>query len=87
MGKAAATPRVLRQLGVRLRRAREAAGLSQEEAAARSGIDYKRWQRIEAGAANVTVRTLVRAAGACGVTFWELTAPAAASKPRRQAPR
>ena len=41
--------RVLRQIGVRIRAAREAAGLTQEDAAHRAGIDYKRWQRLEAG--------------------------------------
>lgn len=52
--------------------ARLATGMTQEAAASRAGIDYKRWQRLEAGEVNATVRTLVRAAGALGTTFWEL---------------
>jgi len=64
--------KVLRQLGRRLRDARSAADLTQEEAASRAGIDYKRWQRLEAGEVNATVRTLVRAAKAVGTTFADL---------------
>ncbi len=36
--------------------------LTQEEAAFRAHIDYKQWQRIEAGKANVTLVTLGRIA-------------------------
>lgn len=60
------------ELGRRLRAAREAAKLTQEEAAAAAGIDYKRWQRLEQGAVNATVRTLTRAAEAVGANFWTL---------------
>ncbi|MFH0899245.1 MAG: helix-turn-helix transcriptional regulator [Pseudomonadota bacterium] len=65
---------ILRELGIRIRVAREAAKLTQEEAASRAGIDYKRWQRLEAGTVNATVRTLVRVAGAVGEDFWTLLA-------------
>ena len=68
--------RVLREVGARIRAAREAAGLSQEDAAHRAGIDYKRWQRLEAGQVNATVRTLVRVSGAVKTDFWSLLAPA-----------
>jgi transcriptional regulator with XRE-family HTH domain len=44
--------------------ARVRAGLTQEEAAGRADIDYKRWQRIEQGAVNPTVATLARIASA-----------------------
>jgi len=73
-----AVQRVLRELGTRVRAARVRAGLTQEDAAARSGIDYKRWQRIEQGGVNASVRTLTRVAYACGVTFFELVSNTAA---------
>ncbi len=63
---------VLREIGRNIRAARLATGLTQEEAAARAKIDYKRWQMIERGAANVTVKTLARMAGATGVTVWRV---------------
>lgn len=49
-----------------------AADLSQESAAARAGIDYKRWQRLEQGVVNPTARTLLRVADAVDTTFWDL---------------
>lgn len=63
---------LLLDLGRRLRSAREQAGLTQEEAASRAGIDYKRLQRLEAGSVNPTVRTLDRVAKALGTDFWSL---------------
>ena len=36
--------------------------LTQEEAASKADIDYKRWQAIEAARANVTLKTLERIA-------------------------
>jgi transcriptional regulator with XRE-family HTH domain len=63
---------VLRGVGARIRAARIDAGLSQEQAAAQAAIDYKRWQRLEEGSVNPTVRTLVRVAAALGLSFWEL---------------
>jgi transcriptional regulator with XRE-family HTH domain len=66
--------RVLRGVGARIRAARIDAGLSQEQAAAQAAIDYKRWQRLEEGSVNPTVRTLVRVASALGLSFWELVA-------------
>jgi transcriptional regulator with XRE-family HTH domain len=64
--------RVLREIGARVKVKRQTAGLTQEEAAAIAGIDYKRWQRLELGSVNPTVRTLARAAEALGCTIWEL---------------
>jgi len=64
--------RVLREVGERIKARRQAVGLTQEETAAAAGIDYKRWQRLELGAVNPTVRTLVRAAEAVGCTVWDL---------------
>lgn len=62
------------ELGARIRGARKAMGLTQEEAAHVAGMDWRRWQRIERGAANLTIRTLVRVARALQITFWELVA-------------
>jgi transcriptional regulator with XRE-family HTH domain len=72
--------RVQKEIGRRVRRARIAAGITQEAAAATAGIDHKRWQRLEQGTVNPTARTLVRVAMAVGLTFWGLLAmPAPAS--------
>lgn len=70
--KSAALNQVLRELGQRVREARLAAGLTQETAAARANIDYKRYQKLELGAANPTVKTLVRVAEALETDFWAL---------------
>jgi DNA-binding XRE family transcriptional regulator len=63
----------IRATADQVRDARIRAGLTQEEAAGRADIDYKRWQRIEQGVANPTVATLARIASAMkaklGVTF------------------
>jgi hypothetical protein len=48
--------------------------------AARAGIDYKRYQRIEQGSVNTTVRTLDRIAAAMELEFWQLMGPAARRK-------
>lgn len=63
---------VARVVGESIRRARIEVGKSQEEAAAAAGIDYKRWQRIEAGQVNTTLRTLVRVSAAVGSDFWSI---------------
>lgn len=63
---------MLAEIGRRVREARLRAELSQEAAASRAEIDTKRWQRLEAGKVNATVRTLTRAAHAIGVSVWEL---------------
>lgn len=46
--------------------------MTQAEAAHESGIALRRWQRIEQGAVNPTVRTLAVAATALDTDFWEL---------------
>jgi transcriptional regulator with XRE-family HTH domain len=48
--------------------------MTQEDAAHAAGIDYKRWQRLEQGSVNPTVKTLERAALALGMSFWDLVA-------------
>jgi transcriptional regulator with XRE-family HTH domain len=63
---------VLKDAGSQIRRARVAAKLTQEDAADRARIDYKRWQALEEGRANPTLRTLVRVAEALETDFWVL---------------
>lgn len=72
MGRFPTTEQVQRAIGRRVRDARIARGLTQEEAAHAAGIDYKRWQRLEQGVVNATLGTLTRAARALDVTFWDL---------------
>lgn len=55
--------------GIAIRDAREEAGLSQTELAARIGIAQSALSRIEAGRANLTLGTLQRVTDALGVTL------------------
>jgi transcriptional regulator with XRE-family HTH domain len=71
-----------REIGRRIRRARLALDLTQEAAAARADLDWRRWQRLEAGEVNATVRTLARVAEALGTTFWKLLYAAPLSRAR-----
>jgi transcriptional regulator with XRE-family HTH domain len=73
----------MRAIGAHIRRARLAAGLSQEDAAARSGVGYKRWQEIEGGSANPTIRTLDRIATTLGVEIWNIMRKAPRARRRR----
>ena len=52
----------LKRVGAHIKAWRLKRRMTQEEAAHRSRIDYKRWQRIEQGGANVTLVTLGRIA-------------------------
>lgn len=61
----------LQTVASRLRELRLTQGLTQWALAER-GVSYKYYQRIEAGRANVTLRTLDRVARALGVSFEEL---------------
>jgi transcriptional regulator with XRE-family HTH domain len=63
---------VLKEAGGQIRRLRLQAKLTQEDAADRARIDYKRWQALEEGRANPTLRTLVRVAEALDTDFWML---------------
>jgi transcriptional regulator with XRE-family HTH domain len=67
--------RLLRRLAVNIKTARKKRGLTQEEAAYRSGIGYKRWQNIESGRANTTVFTVGRIAKTLGVDIHALFNP------------
>jgi transcriptional regulator with XRE-family HTH domain len=75
VGSARHEERLQAEIGRRIRAARESADFTQEEAADASGIDLRRWQRLENGEANPTVRTLDRIATACGSDFWTLLRP------------
>jgi transcriptional regulator with XRE-family HTH domain len=76
----------LRDIGACVRAARIRASLSQEAAAARAGIDYKRWQQIEGGRVNATARTLLRVAEAVDADFWGMLdrQPGSPSRTRRR---
>ena len=63
---------MLREAGKRIAAARETLGLTQEEAADRAGIDYKRWQRLEGGTVNATLRTLLRVAEGLEMNVWTM---------------
>jgi transcriptional regulator with XRE-family HTH domain len=78
---------VQKEIGRRIRDARLAAGLTQEEAAAAAGIDTKRWQRLEQGSVNATVRTLARVSAALGMTFWALVGAAPPAGAPKAAPQ
>lgn len=75
---------IQRELARRIRDARVAAGLTQEDVAGTAGIDYKRFQRIEGGTVNLTVRTIMRIASALKMDFWSLLAPPPRRKRRRR---
>jgi transcriptional regulator with XRE-family HTH domain len=62
---------LLQTVAARLRALRLARGLTQWAMEER-GVSYKYYQRIEAGRANVTLRTLDRVARALGVSFEDL---------------
>ena len=58
---------IMRELGSRFRQARRAAGLSQEEVAARASLTRPRYRDIETGAAAPRTTTLVNVARALGM--------------------
>lgn len=87
------TERQLRiRLGANLRAYRSAASLSAQKAAQRVRMNFRHWQKIEAGAINVTLQTLVRLSLALGVEAATLlaapspspdaTEPEASGKPK-----
>ena len=59
-------------VGAKIKAARQAADLTQEAVATRTGIELRRYRRIEQGVMNPTVRTLLRIAEALGLDFWLL---------------
>jgi transcriptional regulator with XRE-family HTH domain len=58
---------LLKELGLRFRKARMAAGLSQEQIALRANISRPRYRDIETGAAAARATTLVNVARALGM--------------------
>jgi transcriptional regulator with XRE-family HTH domain len=67
---------VLLALGQAIRRSRQAKGISQEKLALNAEVDRSYVGRIERGDNNAAVLTLVRIAGALGITLAELMADA-----------
>jgi transcriptional regulator with XRE-family HTH domain len=63
---------VRRLLAANVLRFRAALGLTVETAAERGDLDRRQWQRVEAGEANATIRTLARLARALGVRVQSL---------------
>lgn len=61
------TKRAVREIGRRIKSVREEAGLSQEKLAAKIGMTRSNYARIERGATNVTIDTLIRIAKGLGV--------------------
>lgn len=74
MGTAEEFAPLLRVVGTRIRQAREAAGLTQEQAAEAAGMDPRCWRRLENGEINPTLSTLARVAGALGIDLLEAMA-------------
>lgn len=64
-----------RNLGINVRRLREARGLSQQRLADLSGIPRPTWASLETGTANPTLAVLNKAAGALNVSIEELIGP------------
>jgi transcriptional regulator with XRE-family HTH domain len=79
---AAATAIALARFGPEVRAAREALGLSIDEAAARMEIDARHLRRIEASETDVRVGSLLRIARGLGVSGSVLLARAEALAPR-----
>jgi transcriptional regulator with XRE-family HTH domain len=76
-----------KEIGRRIRDARISADLTQEAAALSCGMDYKRFQRLELGAVNPTIKTLARVAKGLGSDFWTLLgATPPTRKPKRSKP-
>lgn len=71
----------------RIQETRQAAGLTQEQAAERLGITVRALAYIEAGAQNLTLRTMVRVAAVLGVRTADLLVPPGSREVRRGRPR
>ena len=61
-----------RRIGAKVRELRKAQGLSQEELAARSGIDRTYVSQIERAVKNVTIVSLDKVARGLGISLAEL---------------
>jgi transcriptional regulator with XRE-family HTH domain len=69
-----------REFGQRLREARIAAGLTQQELASRIGMQPSHLSEIESGQQNVTMRSMAALAHALGLQLQVLLAPAPRKK-------
>lgn len=74
-------------LGGRIRRFREAAGLSQTELGDRLGVSYQQVQKYERGANRVSVDALIRIARALGQPFSAFVEAEAGKTPSVAEPR
>jgi transcriptional regulator with XRE-family HTH domain len=68
-------PTLRRLLAANLRAWREDRGLTQEAAAELAGLNWRHWQKLEAGTVNVTLRTLERICTAADLDVRTLFAP------------
>jgi transcriptional regulator with XRE-family HTH domain len=78
---------IRRVVGYNVRRCREAAGLSQEELAARMGVEQGYISRLESGDRNPTIVTISQAADALGVrpsVLFEAVSTSPRPVPRRR---
>lgn len=74
---------VKRCLAANVARLRARRGWSQQQAADAAGLDLKHLQKVEYGALNASLRTLVRLANAFGVPVGRIVAPTTARLHKR----
>lgn len=77
---------VIRDVGRRIAEIRTGLGLTQEQMAERLGMTLKGYQFIERGVQNLTIKTMVKVAGALDVRTAELFAAPASREVRRGRP-
>ena len=77
---------LIRSVGRRVAELRAAAGLTQADLAEQVGVSIQYLQRIEAGAENLTLRSLVRLANVLETEVGELLRPATSPPPGRGRP-
>lgn len=79
--------KVIEQVGRRIGELRAKAGLTQAEVAEILPTTLSNYQRIEHGLQNLTIRTLVKIAGALGTPTASLFEKPKAQRPRRGRPK
>ena len=72
MGVTGPEKKAVKELGARLKMAREAAGLTQEALALRLGVTLRRYQLLESGRSNMTFCTVVRIAKSLDRDVWDV---------------
>ncbi len=87
MAAIASADDLLRAVGRRIGEIRQAAGMTQEEAAERLGIAIRVYRRLESGRENLTLRTMFKITTALGVTVADLLVPPQSTAARRGRPR